>query len=197
MTAQYEIRAAFDRDTIVMYQAYNATIAEAAVAAQRFVPPFSCQRMTWIKPSFLWLMERSDWGAKSNQERTLAVRISRSGWEQALNMAVLTSFTDRVHSSADAWREDFAAAPVHVQWDPERSLHGKKVDHRSIQVGLSRQVIGDYVEQWTVSITDISPLVAKLKRLRAAGEYAAAKRLLPQEKVYEVHAAIRQRLGME
>ena len=30
----------------------------------RFVPPFSFHRMTWIKPSFLWLMHRRDWGQK-------------------------------------------------------------------------------------------------------------------------------------
>lgn len=197
MTAQYEIRADYDRDTIVVYQAYNNAIANAAVAAQRFVPPFSFQRMTWIKPSFLWLMERSGWGTRSNQERILAVRITRSGWERALSMAALTSFTSRVHSSADEWSEQFGAAQVHVQWDPERSPQGKKLDFRSIQVGLSRHVIQAFVEEWTTSITDLTQLVAKLKRLRAAGEYAAAKRLLPKEKVYPVSEQIQTRLGMD
>lgn len=60
-----EIRADYDRDTIVVYQAYRPQIADAALAAGRFVPPFSFGRMTWIKPSFLWLMERSNWGQKS------------------------------------------------------------------------------------------------------------------------------------
>ncbi|WP_141653813.1 DUF4291 family protein, partial [Erwinia billingiae] len=27
-------------------------------------PPFSMTRMTWIKPSFLWMMYRSGWGMK-------------------------------------------------------------------------------------------------------------------------------------
>lgn len=197
MTVQYEIRADYNRDTIVVYQAYNAAIADAAVAAQRFVAPFSLQRMNWIKPSFLWLMERSGWGTKSNQERILAVRIARTGWEQALSQAVLTSFTSGVHASADDWRANFAAAAVHVQWDPERSLRGKKLDYRSIQVGLSRQVIQEFVQQWTTAITDITPLVTKLKKLRAAGEYDAAKRLLPKEKVYEVNREIEERLGMD
>jgi hypothetical protein len=79
MPAEREIRADFDRDTIVVYQAYNAAIADAALKAGRFVPPFSFGRMTWIKPSFLWLMHRSNWGRKSGQERILAVRITRTG----------------------------------------------------------------------------------------------------------------------
>jgi hypothetical protein len=59
--AEQEIRADYDRETIVVYQAYGPQIAVPAVAAQRFVPPFSLGRMTWIKPSFRWLMHRSNW----------------------------------------------------------------------------------------------------------------------------------------
>src|SRR5687767_10316636 len=135
MTPYRQIRADFDRETIVVYQAYNDAIADAAIAAQRFVPPFSLGRMTWIKPSFLWLMERSGWGTKSNQERTLAVRIARESWDAALRTAVLTSFNEAAHGTFDAWRSDFSQAAVHIQWDPERSIYGKKLEHRSIQVG--------------------------------------------------------------
>ncbi len=51
MAAQYEIRADYDTDTIVVYQAYAPAIADAALRAGRFVAPFSFHRMTWIKPS--------------------------------------------------------------------------------------------------------------------------------------------------
>jgi Domain of unknown function (DUF4291) len=195
--AEYrEIRADYDRSTVVVYQAFNDTIADAAMMAQRFVAPFSLGRMTWIKPSLLWLMERSGWGTKSNQERILAVRITRTGWDRALSIAVLTSFDASVHRSADTWREEFSRAEVHVQWDPERSIHGKKLEHRSIQVGLSRSIVEEYVSQWTQSIKDLTPLVAKLRQLRKAGKYSEAKRLLPQEGIYPVEAAIAKRLGM-
>src|SRR5215470_12294472 len=96
MPKTYEIRAAFDRDNIVVYQAYSAAIANPALKAQRFVEPFSVGRMTWIKPSFLWLMHRSNWGSKGGQERTLAVTITRPGWESALSRAVLTVFEPSV-----------------------------------------------------------------------------------------------------
>jgi len=56
-----QIRADFDAATIVVYQAYPPAIADAALAAGRFVPPFSFTRMTWIRPSLLWPMHRSDW----------------------------------------------------------------------------------------------------------------------------------------
>lgn len=49
---QYEIRADYDRDTIVVYQAYCKQIAQPAIEHQHFVEPFSFNRMTWIKTFF-------------------------------------------------------------------------------------------------------------------------------------------------
>lgn len=48
---EYEIRADYNHDSIVVYQAYNDSIADAALRNQRFVAPFCFHRMTWIKPS--------------------------------------------------------------------------------------------------------------------------------------------------
>ena len=58
--SQYkQIRAVYDADTVRVYQAFSCAIAKSACDAQHFVsPPFSMSRMTWIKPSFLWMMYR-------------------------------------------------------------------------------------------------------------------------------------------
>src|SRR5262245_14334067 len=117
-----QIRADFDANSIVVYQAFAPVIADAALVAGRFVAPFSFTRMTWIKPSLLWLMHRSNWARKSGQERILAVRITRAGWEQALSQAVLTAPEPAIHGNAATWNKAFETASVHVQWDPERSL---------------------------------------------------------------------------
>jgi hypothetical protein len=196
MTAFREVRADYDRSTIVVYQAYQEAIADAALKRQRFAPPFSLGRMTWIKPSFLWLMERSGWGTKSNQERILAVRISRTGFDRALSLGVLTHFEEQVNGTSTRWQQAMTESMVHIQWDPERSLRGAKLEHRSIQIGISRSLIEEYVEEWTQTITDLTPLVAKLRRLRREGCYDEARRLLPTEQVYPVEKTTAQRLGM-
>ena len=196
MPGTREVRADHDRDSIVMYQAYPDAIADVAVKQQKFGPPFSLGRMTWIKPSFLWLMHRSNWGRKSGQERTLAVRIRREGWHEALSLAVLTAFEPRVHGTPEQWRQAFESAPVHVQWDPERSLRGAGLPHDSIQVGLGRTVITRYVEAWTVSIEDLTPRVQKIRRLLDEGRAEQAARLCPPERVYPVPADLARRLGM-
>lgn len=87
---QYEIRADYDRDTIVVYQAYRNEIGKPATKNKKFTPPFSFNRMTWIKPSFLWMMERCGYGQKAGQECILAIKIKRSAWEYALSQAVLS-----------------------------------------------------------------------------------------------------------
>src|SRR5438105_15879863 len=117
MPQQYDIAADYDNQSIVIYQAYSAAIALPALKEKRFVTPFSFNRMTWIKPSFLWLMERSNWGQKSGQEYTLAVKIKRTGWDEALSLAVLTHPEKSLYKNADAWRTEFEKAIVHVQWD--------------------------------------------------------------------------------
>ncbi|MEZ4398944.1 MAG: DUF4291 domain-containing protein [Kofleriaceae bacterium] len=197
MAARREIRADYDGDTIVVYQAYPAAIAEPALAAQRFVPPFSLTRMTWIKPSFYWLMHRSNWGRQPGQERTLGVRIDRGGWERALELGVLTTFERAVFATADAWATQFRDAVVHVQWDPERDLRGTARNHDSIQVGLGRAIIGEFVSSWVTSIEDLTPRVAKMRAHLRAGDADRARRLAPPERVYPVSSAIARRLMID
>lgn len=196
MAAVREIRADYDRGTIAIYQAYSSAIADAALAAGRFVPPFSFHRMTWIKPSFVWLMHRSNWGLKSSQERVLCVRVKREGWERALSQACLTSFEPEVFTSPDEWAEKFAAAHVHLQWDPERSLRGAGLPYYSIQVGLSRHLIKTFVDEWVTHIEDMTPRVRKMYDFLQSGQADKAKRLLPPERVYPVHSELAKRLRL-
>lgn len=131
------IRAVFDKDTITVYQAYRPAIAIPAVENQTFVPPFKMERMTWIKPSFLWMMYRCGWAQKEGQEHVLAIKIKREGWEWAMKNACLSHFIKDIHTTEEEWKETLHKAPVRIQWDPEKDIFLDKLDYRSIQVGLS------------------------------------------------------------
>jgi hypothetical protein len=193
---EYEIRAVYNSRSIVVYQAYRTAIALPALQHQRFVAPFSLNRMTWIKPSFLWLMERSNWGLKPGQEMILAIHITRQGWEEALSHAVLTSYDPRVYRDYEDWRAQFEHALVHVQWDPERTIRGKSLPARSIQVGLSRHIIHQYVNDWIVEIQDYTPLARKIYGLLQAGQEARARGFLPKERVYPLDPPLARRIGI-
>lgn len=174
-----QIRALYDAKTIRVYQAYNAQIADAALGAGKFVPPFSRTRMTWIKPSFLWMMYRAGWSLKdSGQARILAVDITREGFEWALRNASLTHGPELDRSK-----------PVRVQWDPERDVNLGRLRHRAIQVGLGSAVVERYVDAWTVRIQDVTKLALEVEATRDL-------RLLPPERPYPVDEDLRRELRL-
>ncbi|WP_108801704.1 DUF4291 domain-containing protein [Aquimarina sp. Aq107] len=191
-----EIRADYDRDTITVYQAYGKSIAVSAIKNNKFESPFSFNRMTWIKPSYLWLMERSNWGTKSNQEYILGIKIKRASWEKALSIGVLTDPDKTIYKSGALWDKEFRNAKVHIQWDPERTLKGAKMQVRSIQVGIGRDLIKEYNEEWIQEINDLTPLTRKIRLLLKDGKYKEAKRLVPGEKTYEVPDDTKRRIGI-
>ena len=156
---EHSIRAIFDDKTIRVYQAYSPDIALPALAAGQFVPPFRLGRMTWIKPSFNWMMYRSGYASKPGQEVVLGIDITREGFEWALANAALSRFTPGIHSSHDAWKQEVDCKPVRVQWDPERDWRLHPIDCvRAIQIGLSGVAVERYVRDWTVRIEDVTPL---------------------------------------
>ncbi|MFC8529833.1 DUF4291 domain-containing protein [Nocardia sp. NPDC057227] len=184
-----EIRADFDTESLVVYQAYNPEIAAAAVRAGRFGAGFKVERMTWIKPSFLWMMYRSGWATKPGQERVLAIRITRDGFEWALRHSALSHFEPGVHASEREWR-DGLVAPVRVQWDPERDLRSAPLPYRSLQVGLAGDAVRRYLDEWIVAITDITDTVRTIREATDVAE------LLPVERSYPVPGDIAVALGM-
>ena len=196
MSRIQEIRATFDKSTITVYQAYAKNIAINAIKNNRFESPFSFNRMTWIKPSYLWLMERSNWGNKSNQEFILAIKIKREGWEKALSLGVLTHPDKQIYKNGYEWEQKFKDSKVHIQWDPERSIKGAKLEQRSIQVGISRFLIEEYNENWICEIIDFTPLTKKISSLRKQGKYKEAKNFLPKEKIYSLSSDLERAIGV-
>ena len=106
-----EIFAQYDRQSIRVYQAYNPIIAKEAISLQTFGENFDVNRMTWIKPSFLWLMHRSNWGTKKNQECILAIDVYQSKFNEILQKAVLTSPDSKIYTGIQ-WEKAFDETTV-------------------------------------------------------------------------------------
>jgi hypothetical protein len=83
-----------------------------------------------------------------------------------------------------------------VQWDPERTIQGNRLPYCSIQVGLGPQIVGKYVNEWTLEIRDCTPLVRNLYAQIQSGQIAVAEALLPTKRPYPVDEAIAMRLAM-
>lgn len=180
----------YDQDTIRVYQAYSAAIADSALSHGRFVePPFKMARMTWIKPSFLWMMYRSGWAKKDEgQHRILAIDICRSGFEWALTHACLSHPEPGVSKSD--WEAIKSSNPVRIQWDPERDLHLQALPHRAIQIGLTGAAVHLYANEWITAIKDVTGLAHTICDLVQDGQLSQAQALLPQEMPYPVDGAL-------
>lgn len=181
-----QIRAVYNDKTIRVYQAYSDAIADSALKHGTFIsPPFKMERMTWIKPSFLWMMYRSGWGKKdSGQKRILAIDISREGFEWALEHSCLSHFDPNLYSSKEEWQKIKEQSPVRIQWDPERDINLQPQEHRAIQIGLSKEAVKLYVNEWIQNITDITPLTHEIQALIEHRKLKEAQAKLPTEIMY-------------
>lgn len=189
-----EVFAKYDKKCIRVYQAYNRTIAEEALALQTFGENFNLNRMTWIKPSFLWLMYRSNWGTKKNQEYILALDIYQDKFNSLLEKAVLTS-PDSVLFDGNQWEKAFDSTTVYCQWDNDRNVNGNAMNRAAIQIGLKGDTLRDFLDTAIYRIEDMTPLVRKWNEQRKKGRLNAKE--LPSECLYPVRdRLIRKRLDM-
>jgi len=179
-----QIRARYNDKTIRVYQAYSSEIALPALERGRFVPPFKLERMTWIKPSFNWMMYRSGYGSKPGQEMILGIDLAREGFDWALEHAVLSHYVPELHGSSENWKKQVCASSVRVQWDPERDCRiGQIPGVRSLQMGLSGEAVRLFVNEWTVALEDVTPVAHALAKARDCDTVGGWPHTL--ERVYE------------
>lgn len=179
---KYDIFANYNDSTIRVYQAYNDLIAEEAIELGKFGKLFSLERMTWIKPSFLWMMYRCGWGQKEGQNRILAIDIKRSGFDFMYQNGVLSTFQNDIYHSKDEWKKALKFSDVRIQWDPERDIYGNALPYRSLQMGIRGEMVRKYCFDYIVKITDITDKVQTIKQ--SITNKTFSQDLLPKEQHY-------------
>lgn len=174
------ILAQFDSESIVVYQAYRPAIADYAVKHQCFGGEFSFNRMSWIKPNFLWMMFRAGWATKDGQERILAVRIRRPFFDEILAGSVASSFGASGFHSQDEWKAALAASDVRLQWDPDHDPKGNCLQRRAVQLGLRGLMLRRYGTDEVIGVEDITPFVAEQRE----HVESRSELFVPVERVY-------------
>jgi len=191
---EQRIYAAYDDDGVIVYQAYRPQIARAALAHGTFRDGFKLERMTWIKPSFGWMLYRSGYARKSGQEYVLRITISHEGFLEALENCALTGYEPDVHGSKAAHKQALADRVGRVQWDPDRDLRLRRLDRRAIQIGLKPPLVERYVRTWITRIEDATDLAHTVEAwARDGGEPPA----VPEERVYPVPPHVVEDLGID
>lgn len=184
----------FDEQGIYVYQAFSPQIVEVAVSLGTFGKGFGMDRMTWIKPSFGWMLHRSGYATKTRQEAIARIHIKHEGFLTILQRAVPTLYDPSLYRSQGEWGLALKKSEVRYQWDPDRDLHDYKLDRRAIQLGLSGQTVYSYVREWIKGIEDVTGLAHAVKEAVENGKTVPT---VPEEREYPVPAEIAHMLGYD
>lgn len=181
-TTGRHILAHYDAETILVYQAYCPAIGRYAIDHGCFGGDFRYSRMSWIKPNFLWMMYRSDWGRSEGQDMVLAIRLRRSFFDQLLTQAVASGFGSSDFDNPQEWKEAVSNSDVRLQWDPDHLPTGEKCERRAIQLGLRGEALEAFGKEEALEIIDISGFVAE-QRIHAS-QWRSGNLMTPAERVY-------------
>ena len=193
--SERQIYAAYDDAGVYVYQAFTLSIVEAAVAKGTFGEGFALDRMTWIKPSLGWMLYRSGYATKENQEAILKIKLSHAGFLEILRRSVESTFNPQIYTIETEWKRALSRSEVRHQWDPERRLSGGKLDNRrAIQIGIRGETVHAYVNEWIIGMEDITALAHTIH------EAVRNKRPppdVPDERLYPIDDDLRQSLGVQ
>lgn len=188
------VLAQYDDHSIVVYQVYRPAIGKFAATYGYFGGDFSFDRMSWIKPNFLWMMYRSRWVTETGQQVVLAIWIKRSAFDEILAAAVHSSYVPELYPNKSAWQRALKQSEVRLQWDPDHHPSGAKLERRAIQLGLRGQLLAAYAKDWIVNIEDISDFVRKQRENIKSD---CAELITARETVYSVfNSEMQQKLGL-
>jgi hypothetical protein len=189
------VLAQFDDEQVVVYQAYRPSIGNFAASHGHFLGGgFSLERMSWIKPNFLWMMYRSGWASKEGQEVVLAIWLTRAAFDALLAAAVPSTWDRDRFASREAWQAAVRASDVRLQWDPDHAPSGQPLERRAIQLGLRGRAIAAYAER-PLRIEDISAFARDQRAVLAKGGLDAIA--TPREAVYPCSPEIAAILGAD
>lgn len=173
------IMGQFDDDKIIVYQSYKKSIGDFAVKNQCFGGDFSLDRMTWIKPNFLWMMFRNGWGTKVDQECVLAIHLKLEAFERYLKNAVYSSFDKELGISNEEWKNQIKESNARLQWDPDHGPNGEKLERRAIQIGLRNDFVHSFAKEDILEIENISDFVKEQYQFVVSNDLD--KLMIPQE----------------
>jgi hypothetical protein len=195
-TSGRQLIAQKENDNMIVYQAFNPAIAAYAIANQIFGGEhYSFNRMSWIKPGFLWMMHRAGWSFKENQERILAITIPISCFKEILKQATISSFDNELFATKQDWVAELERTEVRLQWDPDHDPFGKKQERKAIQIGMKGLMLKRFCTEYILKIEDITDFAkSECQKVKSSN---IEELIVPYEQVLELNdKVIEQRIGI-
>jgi len=168
---------------ILVYQAYRPSIANYAIEHQEFGgDDYSYNRMSWIKPNFLWMMYRSGWAAKPGQEKIVGIWIKKTDFDIILENSAYTSYAQTSDMSHDDWKASLDENEIRLQWDPDHFPNGEKHTRKAIQLGIKGDLLKQFGKKMPIKIIDLSDFVNEQRAFAQSSPYEQLQ--VAEESIY-------------
>lgn len=187
------IFAYYDDEGIFVYQAFKPSVVEFAVENGTFGKGFGLDRITWIKPSFGWILQRTNYASKHKMEAIAKIKLSHEAWYEILSNSVPSQFDELRYENQMQWNLEVEKSDIIHQWDPDRALDGRKLERRAIQIGLRGEAIKRYVNEWIISVEDVTYLAKEVFEAVKLGR--STENILPEMKEYKVSDNLKNIIG--
>ena len=179
--------------SIVVYQSLPREIAHPAIKSKRFAAPFNFKRLSWIKPSFLWTMHRTNWGQLD--DCILAIHVDRAGLFALLSESVSAKHEPKQFPQKRKWDKLIGTKDALTQWDPEYDLQDCRMKRLAIQIGLRGDALITYATELIVEIDDLTDFVRQQRNRVKSERFDDV--LVPHERVIEIDPTLQHWLGIE
>ena len=153
---QRQILASYDSEGIFVYQAFKPSITEEALRKGTYGNGINLETMTSIKHSIGRKLYRSVYATKHRQESILKIKLTHQGFQEILKQAIPTSFDRDIFESERDWKRSLDNSEVRYQWDPDRDLSLRRLEHRALQLGIRGSVVKNYVNNWILEIEEVT-----------------------------------------
>lgn len=161
------VRATFDSDVVVVWQAHSHEVADAALRAGRFGgKAWRTDRVTRFRVSLPSLLARNGWATREGRERILAVRLQREGFDTMLRQAVHAGYEPEIYATRNTWHLATRYGHVVVAWHPDVDPSGAELGRETLRIGVRDAALERFTREWVVGIEDWTPWVLE-NRTRA------------------------------
>jgi hypothetical protein len=189
------IHADFDDSGVYVYQAFKPQTVQIAAGLGTFGKGFGFDRISWIKPSFGWVLQRSEYATKHRMEGIARIKISHAGFLEMLNQSVEAHWNVALFPVEDAWKSALNQSDVIHQWDPERDMIGRRMEGQAIQIGLRGEILKRYVHEFILGVEDATRQARTVGTMKFSGKKQIKNPFAERE--YPVSEELFHQLGCE
>jgi len=146
-----------DAETVVVYQAFDDAVASHAIRHGQFGGRgWRLDRTSAVRLSLLDVLHRSNWGTGVGEERILAIRLKRSGFDALLRQAIHKEYPEGLYESRRSWQLATRYSQVSLEWGPDRDPHGNALERGTGRIGMRDTALRNFATIWIEEIIDLS-----------------------------------------